>query len=411
MDVLNKFFVSTLKFRIHVATACLSVALILPLILTIQFYTWAVNYVTSLVLIGFGLVLLPESIAQAKLVFKNSKLCVLAAAILLIVVIYWLIKPIPIFGLYRTWFYFAHVLFAFAFLVWLSEIRFDAVIFLFYVKLVSLLFVVIWLLYGYFTADILDWRQSVKGHPPIYRHLRHFNYDLAILIGLSVVAVVRGTLSRGGVFFLFALLGFATLWSGGRGQMLALAVFGVLLLLSRPFRLQVSQFKTAFLGFFCGVALVFLSGEAHIFLDSFHRSVARETLNGISSNRLGIWQRSLDALGEHWLLGFGPDAFIRLQVMSSNIVQPHSFIVQWLLEFGLVGTLALLLLLGTLMFQCASTIVSKQSTSEEAIVAALLVSIVVFAFFDGLFYHVIPSSLFLALALIFARRKAAAIKG
>ena len=80
--------------------------------------------------------------------------------------------------------------------------------------------------------------------------------------------------------------------------------------------------------------------------NSFVRSLAADDLNRLSSSRLAIWADALSKLEGHWLMGFGSQAYLFLpDKLARKTSMPHNMIVQFLVEWGVVGTLLFLALL------------------------------------------------------------------
>ena len=65
-----------------------------------------------------------------------------------------------------------------------------------------------------------------------------------------------------------------------------------------------------------------------------------QDINTLSTDRIELWNISLDYIKEKPFFGYGAESFI---LNSETIFRhPHNFIVQWLFNFGLVGTLIFL---------------------------------------------------------------------
>jgi O-antigen ligase len=400
-NVLKDYFIASLKFRVALASAVLVAIVISPLLFTYSNTSLLVNYWTSIEQLIFSLIMLPEAIILFVAAIKESLIFRIFCFVMFLMVMVWACHYIPILGIYRGWVYVAQLMFIFGFLAWLHVNDEKGLEWVYYLKLLSLIGTCVYFFYVYLGADLLEWRRNIKGHPPLYRHLRHMNYDLAFLIGLSAWMIFRGRIAHYLAFPIFFILGFLTLWTGGRGQWVALLALLVLSFMNRSFRANLKKYMVIPFGLFSGGLALVLSGETHILFNSLTRSAADATINRISSGRLSIWSRSIEALDGSWLFGAGPDAFIRLGVMGSNIVQPHNFVVQFLLEFGVIGSLAIFLIFGYLLFKCLKIVIGRSSSLADVVLAALVISIPVFSVFDGLFYHIMPLSMFLMVSAYF----------
>ena len=230
---------------------------------------------------------------------------------------------------------------------------------------------------------------------PIYRHIRHFNYDLALVGGLlGGVFSHQKWMSRLLILLGFLLLGFFSFWSGGRGQMVAMCVMLVALIASHRQHEDARFAAMAVMAFLLGGVLVLCSGETQ---NLFH-AVARTdkaSLNAVSSGRLRIWVTTLSqTLSTPWgaVFGYGPESFVRMGMyakLRDPIVHPHNTIVQWVCEYGLLGTAVLVAAAVNLGWR----VVWPALWSEKGILrlsAATLVGMAAFAMVDGVFYHASP---------------------
>jgi O-antigen ligase len=73
-------------------------------------------------------------------------------------------------------------------------------------------------------------------------------------------------------------------------------------------------------------------------------------LVSVDSNRYQYWRVALDVFGEHPLVGAGAGAFrvewLQRRTVDESVVDAHSIVIETAAELGLVGLLALSLLLG-----------------------------------------------------------------
>lgn len=252
--------------------------------------------------------------------------------------------------------------------------------------------------------------REIMARPPIYRHLRHLNYDLALISGMAGgVFAHKASLAKILWCLTFVLLGYFSFWSGGRGQFLTLGV--VLISLGATMRASddVRFAGLLIIAFLLGGLGVILSGETGFLLGALERS-SRENLDMISTGRLAIWvgtlSKSMSSLGSA-LFGFGPEAFERMGLLRSFIVHPHNVLVQWVLEYGLLGA-GMLMASGTLMgWRCVLPALLS-GEGMDRVCAATVIGMTAFAMVDGVYYHAAPL-LFITLmwAYLFARKPGA----
>ncbi|MBU1833880.1 MAG: O-antigen ligase family protein, partial [Gammaproteobacteria bacterium] len=368
-----------------------------PIFATIAFNSMEVNFFTALIQLMFCFCLLPEIGREAVSSFKESRVFRVCLVLMGVTVLGWFYLYIPFYGIYRTLVYVVQIPFFFALLAWFRVKGSDGLTQIFYVKLGVVSIAVLYMIYIYCGQDIDLWRKMIKGRPPIYRHLRHFNYDLAILIGLSAWLILKDKLSYKTVFGLFFTFGFLTFWSGARGQLLSLGVFFLLIMLSPQRIYLVRKFHLAVMAFLAGAVALVLSGETHMLLSSMSRSVEIEDFRRISSNRSEIWLATMVYVKDSLAFGYGPEALVRLNVWRGGIVQPHNFIVQFLLEFGATGTASILILLISSACMYISFILRKELLGV-GLLGGLLMSLMIFALVDGVFYHIVPITMYLIIA-------------
>src|SRR5690606_12688160 len=105
-----------------------------------------------------------------------------------------------------------------------------------------------------------DFYKGVVNEPPVYRHLRHFNYDLMLAIGGVAFLYSEGRIRLKFFLLICFVLFFFSIWSGGRGQLVSVFVFMALLLVSGMSRISINMF--------CALAfsllMVYVSGESHL---------------------------------------------------------------------------------------------------------------------------------------------------
>ncbi|MEZ0216321.1 MAG: O-antigen ligase family protein, partial [Rariglobus sp.] len=131
--------------------------------------------------------------------------------------------------------------------------------------------------------------------------------------------------------------------------------------------------------------------------DAFTRTAEASGMEAISSDRTRFWSVTLDyALTSPWI-GHGADSYLYIHP-AQNGNQPHNALLQWLLEYGLLGALPLIALVARGISGLFST---KISSSKEHLfqtwACAALAGAAVYALFDGVFYHMI---IFMPVAVI-----------
>src|SRR5690606_12700862 len=179
---------------------------------------------------------------------------------------------------------------------------------------------------GYLLMPGADEAKSrIAINPPIFRNIRHFNYELALMVPLLLHYWPRDRIGRIGAFLMMATLGYFSVWSAGRGQAIALIIFFVLILGSRSMPISSRKLWDAAVAFCLGGVLVFVLGETYLLDGAVTKSLGAETIDRLSSGRIGIWMHTLESVWRHdaLLFGMGPDATLRLGTISAY-VHPHN---------------------------------------------------------------------------------------
>lgn len=391
----------TASIRLQAASILLAAVVALPLYATTSVGSVETNLLTAYLQLGFIGLLIPEMAREARFSLTSSPTLRLATFLLLITIVGWMLNFIPLSERSRSIVYAVQPFFLAAAIGWFRAVEGRGLRFIFWVKLLSVLGAL--LVLAHFLAILPESasKLAIKSDPPIYRHLRHLNYDLAMIFALSFIYwVAYSRLSQSLNLSLFALLGFVSVWSAGRGQFLSMGVFLFLVLAFRVKSPLEPALRKPLLAFLAGGAAVFLTDATYLLNNTWEYSSDLGSLNRVSASRLHIWAQSLQQVGHSWMFGFGPDGFLHwwITASSANLVQPHNFIVQWLMEFGVIGTAGLMLCLGSLMLLCIRILRRRHEDTPTAIIAALLISTVAFALVDGNFYHSIPLTMTLLLS-------------
>lgn len=385
--------------RLSAASAVLFLVIFFPLIVTTSGASAQVNQAASSLQFAFVALLVPETAREIKFFWSKNPILKFFACCFLICILGWLLLLIPFTERPRSAAYVAHLLFAFAAIAWFRRLKDIGLGLVIFFKLLSVAVALVIITHYLLALPDLSSKIRILTDPPIYRNIRHLNYDLAMIFALSFLfSIERNWIKYEASFqaFIFTTLGFFSVWSAGRGQFLSMSIFIVLLVSFRILRAGDIRLIRPLLMFSIGGALVFLTGNDYFIDAIIVRASEFRSLDELSSNRIAIWQKSLRLIRESWMVGFGPDAFIYSGI-SSGLVHAHNFILQWLLEFGVIGTAGLMSVVWGILLLCFKTICKANGFTCDAVVATLLISTFVFALVDGHFYHAIPLTMIILL--------------
>lgn len=257
----------------------------------------------------------------------------------------------------------------------------------------------------YFTVNIDLLKLScnyLMYHPPMNNNIRITGIQILISIWATLYFIFS---SRGKsqylYLFIYMLLMTFLFWLGGRGTLLAFIITFVFF--SVPlYRLCENVRKTILLLVATTLISLFLSNHLSVCpwngiltrissnVELINQNDSIKVINELSSNRVDIYKFVYKNMEGHWLTGLGPQAYFYFPNRTSNI-QPHSFILQFIIEWGLFGALAFLVLMGLAFYTGIKNNVFKSHRCNENLFAGMIIfSLTLQGFFDGTYYHAQP---------------------
>lgn len=269
------------------------------------------------------------------------------------------------------------------------------------VHAVFLVYVVFWVVSMQAGADL------PPNGVPHYANIRHFAYHgfIAAACATALFAVAKKLQATAFVLTTAALFGIILL--GGRGALGAWLAFTAVMLLLSACRIGLLMFSAMALLISAGV-VYFLDATGMVHAPSlFYRFEGGAERALYVADRIEVWTQSASAILQRPWFGYGPEGYALSGCCNRDLLQPHNFVLQFLLEFGLVGC-ALLSVLCVVVWRecCGSGLFTgnrwSQVPPELAILAAILVAFLAYAMIDGLLYHAIALvhfALFVALFL------------
>lgn len=247
--------------------------------------------------------------------------------------------------------------------------------------------------------DVSDWTRE-----PVFGHVRH----LSLAVGLLVIWLYDDEQLGKAARIVVTVARFTGLvilcWAGGRGVLMALAaaILVHIILFPNARRRAIVYVLEGFLA--AGVSELFSVGHSPMgLLNSFSRSVAAETTDGLSSARLTLWSNTWQRLGDGMGLwfGWGGNGFIRMGLARGYIFHPHNVILQILTDWGVIGFLLFANFLRTAIRPLSGLALS---TSNAALAISTVIYLLITGLIDGGLYHLqflIYAGL--AFAILFAR--------
>lgn len=136
--------------------------------------------------------------------------------------------------------------------------------------------------------------------------------------------------------------------------------------------------------------------------DALDRTVQATSVEAVSSERSKFWTVAWEHVSQSPWTGHGADGY-RFIHPKQNGSQPHNVLLQWLLEYGLLGTIPLgLLLLRGLRPLLPIRSISASTDRPSPVWAAALAGASVYGLLEGVFYHMaifMPVAMFAGFAL------------
>ncbi len=262
-----------------------------------------------------------------------------------------------------------------------------------------------------FTTDLgpeIQYQRVFLG----FHHIRHFGYYSLIILFVvfELLKFSQERANKSAVLVCYALA--VAVWTflffaGGRGPFFSFfATLMVLFVVSREYLTKsylAVIFSTMLLGLLISLPLSFDSFGAH---SIYERTVSANSLNTLSSSRIGIWSEVLQHSLSSPFFGEGPEGYLYTVSQASypTTIQPHGLLAQIVMEWGWVGAILFLLLLADVIAP-AFYRSSRQHGSNSVLIGSLgtLVAILVFSLIDGVLYHPRSTLLFcVVLALLFS---------
>ncbi len=246
-----------------------------------------------------------------------------------------------------------------------------------------------------------DWLWGLPGYPSLRLYNHAVEAAIAAGVGLYFIRDRQNTRHRAllaiGTVLLWAIL----FWGGARGAFFALLSTFILLAAIVPhFLSRIWKFFLATMALGAGLSLLLpVPHPAYGIIGRIDKTLGSGSLNAASSDRLNIWSEAIDLFLERPLFGHGLVQYQRLvETLTSHTPEHvHNILFEALLSFGLIGTLALIYLLGKILLSSAHHL---RTTHENSDIPMLYVATTLLAhgFVSGTYFHM-HSMITIALAL------------
>lgn len=277
-----------------------------------------------------------------------------------------------------------------------------------------------WLIYTIAASSLFvvgcflkDWMSNADlvgdiwtAQPPLNSNINHTGYQVEAAIAFFLSTVIfNATINlKSTIKILVWIILWAFLfWLGGRGAAISIvgAMFAVWIALYFK-KLNSKQF--AFLMVFVLVIAIVFSEWLSVFpwngiLSRMLVAMQADSIKELSNGRIIIWEATWETIKDNIFFGLGPQGY-RFMPNHYFGVQPHNIFLQFLIEWGVVGTgLFLYLLTRTFIKGFKLQVLNNLDTYNIFAISAgaVILSLSAHALIDGTYYHPQPS-VYLAIA-------------
>ena len=249
---------------------------------------------------------------------------------------------------------------------------------------------IIWLYVLEGQNSTFAWVWNLPGYPSVRLYNHAVEAAIAAGIGLYFLTgrqnIKQRVLLIVGTVLLWGLL----FWGGARGGLFALLTSFFLMAAIVPnfiSRLWKFFLSTMILG--GSLSLLFpVPNKSYGLLSGIFRTIGSDSINGASSGRIQIWKEAFGIFLERPVFGHGLMQFKQLveNIPSSTAKHTHNILLESLISFGLIGTLAQIYLLGKILLSSVRPLRTKKadSTIPMFYVATTLLA---HGFISGTYFH------------------------
>lgn len=238
-------------------------------------------------------------------------------------------------------------------------------------------------------ADVWSWHGDFESEIGVFANLRHFGTAGALA---AMAATSASVLSRRPWVSLSLAVPalFGVVASGSRAALVAWVLFVGCVAVWHRRRRELLVHAAWSLGT-AGVAVLALDRSGILQSPNLFRRVSAAVsgqTEDLGSGRLGLWSEAGGQIAAQPWFGRGPDAFLLSECCI--VAHPHNLILSTLAEFGIVGCILLVLLLGSMIVRvgACSLVRSGLSTPAVRVLSAMLLALFALSLVSGSAYWV-----------------------
>ena len=216
--------------------------------------------------------------------------------------------------------------------------------------ILSSFIVLIYLVYLHYTCPDLqmsNYAAKILSYEYVLNtQFRRIGYllELAIIFTFAFLFIKKYQFA---VVIAIALLFFSLLTIGGRGALLGtLLAFGIYFFyLKKYISMKMLIGVITFMGLSITIIIYFNVIDVNYLTSDITRTIQATSLDQITTKRIDVWSLVLQNIQSHWILGTGPQSYFFYLERNTDVIHAHNFILQFLGEWGIMGTLLFLTLL------------------------------------------------------------------
>ena len=296
--------------------------------------------------------------------------------------------------------WFVHLLFAIAILYLVRDTGLEALLLEKLTIILSTAAAVAGLVvYVFANAKGLDGDIEWVSYLPGFANIRHTGYIFAPAIAISLASIAAKPTEFVKTHMLLIIVNSALLlWLGSRGAVFGILVAFVVCLVCFSEMRSIRFLSRAAFAAISGAILSILAPlPQHGAFGALQRfwNTSPGTAE-FSSGRLSFWVEAWELIVQRPLVGYGPFQF---QFVSRNAAgvfkHPHNSILQFLFDWGMIGGLSFLVLIGLAVYAAFFT---ARSPSYVKLLSVMgFTTMFAYSLLDGLFFYAYP----IALSIVF----------
>jgi O-antigen ligase len=246
-------------------------------------------------------------------------------------------------------------------------------------------------------------------HPPLNSNIRHTGYQALAAISFFTFFILSPSVERvvnvRHIAVMSILVAFL-FWMGGRGSILSFLIMASVVcwvLVVKGFRPKfylASLLISVVIGFLVAELFTVFTWNGIINLISKMFEKTAGLISGQPSMRIQIWLTTLESFMGSPALGLGSQGYYFMENRIGWFVHPHNSVLQFLIEWGVIGTLLFLALIFKALFFGFRNLLTLQKSPllQHVITAgAVIISLSAHSVVDGTYFHPQPSA-YLAIA-------------